>query len=140
MDTDNISMVMGPTIVGYSSSEPIAIMSEAGQQKAVMKLLLGLSADYWSTFLAVEEENIFGLMVTPLNPLDSPGHAQGRMHTGNTPDCPIFNPPMASSAAYHGGFGRTPLTGGPVARRTRSKQLHRAFASKNTLFQSPMLI
>ena len=131
MDTDNISMVMGPTIVGYSSSDPMAIMSEGNQQKAVMKLLLGLSADYWSTFLAVEQENIFGLKLTPANPLNTPGYAGGRMHTGNTPDCPIFKPPMT---------GRTPLTAGPVARRTRSKQSTRElFSKKNTLFQSPML-
>lgn len=140
MDTDNISMVMGPTIVGYSSSEPMAIMSQGPQQSAVMKLLLGLSADYWSIFLAVEQENIFGLKLTPSNPLKTPGHASGRMHTGSTPDCPIFNPPMVSSEVYHGGFGRTPLTGGPVSKRTRSKQLHRDFSRKNTLFQSPMLL
>ena len=140
MDTDNISMVMGPTIVGYSSSEPISIMSEGPRQSAVMKLLLGLSADYWSTFLAVEQENIFGLQPTPSNQLNNHIYASGRMHTGNTPDCPIFNPPMVSTAAHYGGFGRTPLTGGPVARRTRSKQLHREFSRKNTLFQSPMLL
>ena len=137
MDTDNLARIMGPTIVGYSSSDPTAIISEVGQQLAVMKILLGLSADYWSTFLAVEEENIFGLKLLPPNHLTTPRYASGGMHTGNTPDNPIFNPPMVST--NNRGFA-TPLPSvGPVARRTRSKQLHRNFSKKQTLFQSPML-
>ena len=47
MDIDNLSMVMGPTIVGFSSSDPIAVMSESPKLKAVMKALLSISADYW---------------------------------------------------------------------------------------------
>ena len=131
---------MGPTIVGYSSSDPIAIVSESIQVKEVMKVLLGISADYWSTFLAVEEETIFGLKITPKNYLNNHVHSNARMHTGTTPDCPIFNPPMASLSSRPGGFGSTPLTAGPVARRTRSKQLHKDFSKSKTLFQSPMLL
>ena len=142
MDTDNLATVMGPTIVGYSSSDPTAIISEAQQQKEVMKLLIPLSADYWSTFLAVEQENIFGLMVTPSSHLNTPRYTNGRLHTGSTPDYPIFNPPVISTT-QNGGFGRTPASVGPVARRTRSSKLgpklHRELSRKNTLFQSPML-
>ena len=139
MDTDNVATVMGPTIVGYSSSDPTAIISESGQQKAIMKQLLSLSADYWSTFLAVEEENIFGLKVTPSNNLNSHGYIAGRMHTGNTPECPIFNPPMVSST-YQGANGRTPLTARPVARRTRSQASKQLSRDQIRLFQSPMLL
>ena len=47
MDVDNLSMVMGPTIVGFSSTDPIAVMSESGKLKNVMRALLSISADYW---------------------------------------------------------------------------------------------
>lgn len=48
MDVDNLSMVMGPTIVGFSSSDPMAVMSESPKLKGVMRALLAISADYWS--------------------------------------------------------------------------------------------
>merc|ERR1719273_1966420 len=132
MDIDNISTVMGPTIVGYSTSEPGAgeLLSEGPTQKKVIKALLGLSADYWSTFLSVEEENIFGVKVTPSNALNVNG---GKMFYE-----PTFNPPVLSSA-HKVGIARTPLTAGPVARRTRSRQLNNEFSMKSTIFQSPML-
>ena len=136
MDTDNIARVLGPTIVGYSTSDPTAIVSEMSQNQAVMKLLLGLPADYWSIFLAVEEENIFGLKL-PAYQVNTPRYASGGMHTGNTPDNPIFNPPMVSTNNKY--FATPSASVGPVARRTRSKQLYRTFSRKQTLFQSPML-
>ena len=37
MPVDNLAMVMGPTIVGYSSTDPAAIMAEAEPQKRVMR-------------------------------------------------------------------------------------------------------
>ncbi len=43
MDMDNLSKVMGPTIVGYSSSDPTAILSEAEDQRQVMQTLLNIS-------------------------------------------------------------------------------------------------
>ena len=36
MPVDNLAMVMGPTIVGYSSTDPAAIMTETELQKRVM--------------------------------------------------------------------------------------------------------
>ena len=141
MDIDNLAKVIGPTIVGYSSSDPMAIISEAAPQRAVMTMLLNLSADYWSTFLAAEQENILGFKLTPTNTQKTPlpYATSGRIHTGATPDQPIFNPPMASAPTYHG-IGHTPVTAGPVARRTRSKQLNKQFSKKQTIFQSPMLL
>ena len=135
MDIDNLAKVIGPTIVGYSSSDPMAIISEAAPQRAVMTMLLNLSADYWSTFLSIEEENIFGVKVTPSNALSVNG---GKMFHEPTSNVPIFNPPVLSSA-YKVGITRTPLTAGPVARRTRSRQLNNEFSMKSTIFQSPML-
>ena len=137
MDIHNISKVLGPTIVGYSASEPGAgeLLSEGHIQTSVMKALLGLSADYWSTFLSVEEENIFGVKVTPSNALNVNG---GKMFHEPTSNVPIFNPPVLSSA-HKVGIARTPLTAGPVARRTRSRQLNNEFSMKSTIFQSPML-
>ena len=126
MATDNIAMVFGPTIVGYSSSDPTAVISEAPQQQKVIRELLDLSADYWSTFLDVKDDRMY--VLTPSTHLNTPRYASGRMHTGNTPDYPIFNPPIVPMAS-----------GGPVAKRTRSKQLSREFSKKSTLFQSPML-
>ena len=138
---DNLSKVIGPTIVGYSSSDPMAIISEAAPQKAVMTMLLSLSADYWSTFLAEQQENILGFKLTPtgIQKTPLPFSVPGGIHTGSTPDQPIFNPPMAPARAYHG-IGHTPVTAGPVARRTRSKQLNRQFSKKQAIFQSPMLL
>ena len=124
MDAENIAISMGPTIVGNSSSDPTALISEIHQQKKVMTEMLDLSADYWSTFLDVKEDDRM-YTLTPSIHLNTPRYTSGRMHTGNTPDYPIFNPPLPS--------------GGPVAKRTRSKQLSREFSKKSTLFQSPML-
>jgi hypothetical protein len=47
MDIDNLAMIMGPTVVGNSSNDPMAVVSESGKLKAVMKALLAISADYW---------------------------------------------------------------------------------------------
>ena len=43
MNVDNLATVMGPTILGNSSNDPMAIMSEAGVQKAVVRALMAIS-------------------------------------------------------------------------------------------------
>ena len=58
MPADNLAKVMGPTIVGYSSSDPMAIMSEAEVQKAVMRGLISISDNYWGSFLEYKPENL----------------------------------------------------------------------------------
>jgi len=120
MNVDNLATVMGPTILGNSSNDPMAIMSEAGVQKAVVRALMAISEDYWSHFLAVEDDK---LMLRQAASGASPAM---------TPDQPIFATPL-------GGL----TTGGPIARRTRSKQWghnNEGFATKQQLFQSPMLL
>ena len=42
--------VMGPTVVGYSSSDPMAVMSESAKLKGVMRALISIPADYWLVF------------------------------------------------------------------------------------------
>jgi len=94
MDMDNLSKVMGPTIVGYSSSDPTAILSEAEDQRQVMQTLLNISDEYWKKLLDFQEPPLFGYKSTPETPA-------------------VFSPLTAHSA--------NPKTGGP-ARRTRSRQ------------------
>jgi len=65
MPADNLAKVMGPTIVGYSSSDPMAIMSEAEVQKAVMRGLISISDNYWGSFLEYKPENLFAKFGTP---------------------------------------------------------------------------
>lgn len=136
MDTENVAMVMGPTIVGYSTSDPAAVLSEAEQQQNVMKVLLGLSSDYWSTFLAVVEENILGLNAGTNRIFKNNEHR--RIYSKYDPDYPLFNPPTASADfREQTDFGRNRVATGAVAKLARAKQTNGR--QKSTLFQSPML-
>lgn len=65
MDVENLSNVWGPTIVGNSSHDPAAIMSEPPLQKAVVKALMNISSDYWEKFLQVEPPPLFPVLNTP---------------------------------------------------------------------------
>jgi len=127
MNVDNLAMVMGPTLVGNSSNDPMAIMAEAGLQKGVVRALMAISGDYWSQFLAVEDDKLM-LRAGP-----GPGAAASTtaaLSPAMTPDQAIFATPLA------GGL----TTGGP-ARRTRSKHYQAEdFSKKQQLFQSPMLL
>jgi len=128
MNVDNLAMVMGPTILGNSSNDPMAVMTEVGSQKAVVSALMGISSDYWSHFLAVEDDKLMLRSGTQ-------GHHNQAILSPHTPDQQLFATPLA-------GGGLT-TTGGPVARRTGSKQLfhnNKEFSKKQQLFQSPMLL
>jgi Rac GTPase-activating protein 1 len=114
MSPDNLAIVMGPTFVGYSTSDPMCLMSEAELVKAVMRSLISISSDYWANFLQYEQENLF--------PRFAPGTPEAD-HQFSRPPLPIGS------------------TGG-IAKRTRSRQLHRKphlFQSGPLLFQSPLL-
>ncbi|KAH8304410.1 rac GTPase-activating protein 1 [Drosophila kikkawai] len=56
MPIDNIALIFGPTIVGYSSADPDphAIYTEVFTQKQVMKALLELSASFWEQYIAID--------------------------------------------------------------------------------------
>lgn len=54
MPAENLAKIFGPTIVGYSSNEPVtvALFAENQKQIQVMEVLLELSSDYWENMLA----------------------------------------------------------------------------------------
>jgi len=116
MDKDNLAVIMGPTILGYSSSDPMAILSEADVQKAVMKNLLAISSDYWLRFLEPKDQNVFNYLKS------------------NTPETTMFAPLTSVYSPNPTPVGPTGRTGGP-AKRTRSRQN----VTKQNLFQSPMI-
>ncbi|KAI4470036.1 rac gtpase-activating protein 1 [Holotrichia oblita] len=53
MPASNLSKVFGPTIVGYSSSDPNEgnLLEETRQQVSVMERLINLPIDYWMSFV-----------------------------------------------------------------------------------------
>ncbi|KAH8400686.1 hypothetical protein KR009_000324 [Drosophila setifemur] len=57
MPIDNISLIFGPTIVGYSSPDPDhhAIYTEVFTQKQVMKSLIELPASYWEQYIVIDQ-------------------------------------------------------------------------------------
>ncbi len=61
MDASNLARILGPTILGYATNDPV---SEAPMQQSVVSTLIGISSDYWSRFLAVDQENLFGYLNT----------------------------------------------------------------------------
>jgi len=136
MDTENVALVMGPSIIGYSSSDPTAVFSEMGQQQNIMQYLLALSSDYWSTFLAVVEENILGLNMGPKRIYKT--NENKRIYRGYDPDYPLFDPPAVStdSLEYLACDRNRHVANGAVARLARSRQ---ANSKKSTMFQSPMI-
>ncbi len=106
MDSNNLAIVFGPTIVGFSSSDPSGFEAAPPLQQAVFKALLSMSSDYWANFLQTDCNNLL-----------PPVH---------TPEVVSERPPLPPS---------TLKSVGPVARRTRSRQL----AKKQRFFESPML-
>ena len=62
MGKDNLSMILAPTVVGNSSSDPMAILQEKDSQMAVMSNLMSISSDYWLKFLEQKEQNVFGYL------------------------------------------------------------------------------
>ena len=95
MNVDNLAMVMGPTLVGNSSSDPMAIMAEAGLQKGVVRGLMAISGDYWCQFLAVDDDKLMlragaggGVFTAALSP-------------AMTPEQAIFATPLAGTPSEH---------------------------------------
>ncbi len=111
MNADNLSKVWGPTVVGHSSPDPQAMISELPLQAAVVRGLLGLASDYWSNFLHFEPSTLGGLF--------PPVHTPDNQHHDVRAPFPM---PSALKSV------------GPVARRTRSKAM-----ARQKYFESPML-
>ncbi|XP_068145514.1 rac GTPase-activating protein 1 [Drosophila tropicalis] len=76
MPIDNISLIFGPTIVGYSTPDPDqhAIYTEVFTQKQVMKTLLEVSNLHWEKYLSMESntsnshsvKDLFAHYATPI--------------------------------------------------------------------------
>jgi len=116
MNFDNLGRVWGPTVVGFSSADDKVMLSELPLQLCVVRALLAISCDYWTGFLQgdmlpIEPKPRFPPICTPENA----GHA------GSDVLRPFALPSALRSA-------------GPVARRTRSRQIER-----QKYFESPML-
>ncbi len=112
MNPKNLGVVWGPTVLGYSSPDPAAIISEQPLQESVIRTLLGISSDYWSNFLHFEEGG---------NGHFPPVHTPDNQPEVRPPPAPFQLPSALKSV-------------GPVARRTRSRQL-----ARQKFFESPML-
>lgn len=56
MPASNLAKIFGPTIVGYSTSdpEPIAMLNETKQQAMVVEHLTSIPSDYWVNFVNVD--------------------------------------------------------------------------------------
>ncbi|CAL4218319.1 unnamed protein product, partial [Meganyctiphanes norvegica] len=61
MPATNLAKVFGPTIVGYSVAEPepVTMLTETKLQQLVMEGLLNISSDYWTTFINIQDENLY---------------------------------------------------------------------------------
>ncbi len=53
MTPDNLAVTIGPTIVGFWSTDMNEMANESYKQQAVMKALLAISADYWYLVLVI---------------------------------------------------------------------------------------
>ncbi|CAL4143840.1 unnamed protein product, partial [Meganyctiphanes norvegica] len=74
MPASNLAKVFGPTLVGYSVAEPEAavMFAETKLQQMVMEGLLNISSEYWSTFINIQDENLYpGTKPTPENALST---------------------------------------------------------------------
>ena len=98
MDFENLSTVWGPTIVGHSSTDPAAILSELPLLKNVVKSFLSFSSDYWDRLLQVGDAPLLSGSCTP--EIDQ-----------------IERPSLFPSAKKTG----------PIAKRTRSRQIRQQF-------------
>ncbi|KAG1661388.1 Rac GTPase-activating protein 1 [Nymphon striatum] len=58
MPANNLSIIFGPTIVGYTDVQNMQKMiKENSSQKAVIDMLLKIPSDYWRSFVNDEQEN-----------------------------------------------------------------------------------
>jgi len=130
MSVSNLAKILGPTIVGYSTSDPQPeeIMKEVGAQAGTMEKLIMIDSDYWSTFLsggAGEDLYIDNRILSPV-----------------TPEC-LFRTPIVSDG------GATLTTKTPrMSSRMGSRRLDRqdpgpmqqVQATTGRIFSSPVLL
>jgi len=122
MSVSNLSKILGPTIVGYSSADPQPeeIMHEVEVQACTMEKLILIDTDYWSTFLA--------------SAVGEDLYRDNRILSPITPDC-IFRTPMEA-------VGVTP-TPTRMSMRMGGRKMDRheqVQATTGRIFSSPVLL
>jgi len=130
MSISNLSKILGPTIVGYSTADPLPedIMKEVGPQAATMEKLICVDADYWNTFLTGEEgEDLY---------------RDNRILSPITPEC-IFRTPMVMD----NGVNMNSITPGMATRRGSRRMerhdpgpLQSVQATTGRIFSSPVML
>ncbi|XP_014236380.1 rac GTPase-activating protein 1-like [Trichogramma pretiosum] len=94
MPIGNLARVFGPTLVGYSCSQPSnnTMLSETKNQSAVVECLLRMSSDYWAHFINSDQNNEIG---TPqIGDLRRTTSAESLAKRG------FFNTPISSSKLF----------------------------------------
>lgn len=90
MPLTNLAKVFGPTIVGYSVTdpEPLQMINETKYQAMVMEKMFEIPVDYWESYLNVDEENIYPNQYnTPQTPDGAMPHSRlGPLHTPGSQD------------------------------------------------------
>ena len=78
---------------------------QVGSQKAVVSALMGISSDYWSHFLAVEDDKLMLRTGT-----GTQGHHNQAILSPHTPDQQLFATPLAGRylTKLRLSFGGTP--------------------------------
>ncbi|ALC42201.1 tum [Drosophila busckii] len=101
MPIDNISLIFGPTIVGYSSLDPDqhAIYTEVFTQKQVMKALLELPGSFWQQYLALEP-----------SPIVAPGSAVKRVPSNNRDIFSLYATPLKGTMKKRKFHGTPPMS------------------------------
>jgi len=131
MSVSNLSKILGPTIVGYSTADPQPeeIMKEVGAQASTMEKLINIDTDYWNTFLTGEA----GEDLYHDNRILSPG----------TPEY-LFRTPMMMS---EGGGNLNSITPARSSRkisrsqdRKKSDRIQNVQATTGRIFSSPVLL
>ncbi|KAK2177273.1 hypothetical protein NP493_609g01017 [Ridgeia piscesae] len=58
MSVSNLARVFGPTVVGYSTTdpEPLQMIEETRKQQRVIEKLMSISTDYWITFINISDD------------------------------------------------------------------------------------
>ncbi len=113
MTAKTLGTCLGLTIIGYSPDKAASMGSQPHQTAAVIEALLSLPSDYWANLLESEASTVGGGGSGHFPPVHTPD---------NHPDSRPFAMPSALKSV------------GPVARRTRSRQL-----ARQKFFESPML-
>jgi len=131
MSVSNLSKILGPTIVGYSTADPQPeeIMREVGAQACTLEKLITIDTDYWNTFLSgVAGEDLY---------------RDNRILSPVTPEC-IFRTPMVSEGVNNLNTMTPRLSSRMGSRRMMDRQdpgpMQQVQATTGRIFSSPVLL